>query len=617
MAYLERPGVQVLGMTVPPSWRPYVPQFGYDEDEMKVWLARFRAEGYSERDLRLLRRAIAAEDAIRSYYDQSVQLGDTSAGAAARLVMSLDGTRRVVSALERAARASSLPFAGTVAKAMEEAQRILIDAMVDILDAAVDLTVPDTGAFPMAGALKLGYAALLDIFANTPDSQVKDRILEAGIHLGIDLFAMNTYVLGTRGAVDQTTDHVAAGTLEGDDATAVRRVADTVQATELATGTAIETAKQEMRFADIVSMTSGVASLVALATGAGSNPLSMVATITAQVTKVVELVTLGHVAFAPMKMVVDRGRAIPQTAGLAFQPRLAAGGAAGPGAGVDAAAAAGLRAMGGMGGAPARTSDEDAVLQTDLAVYGSTVRLLDAALARGDRTALDTLVDTLADADGALMATLSEQRGPAIAAVRESGAGAGAHAEMGRELAEMALVHHSARLDLQWDLVQVLLAPDAAAVRDARAATGVAQSTAAAYADAVRRARDATTGMPIPAYLIVAGTRYPTGPAAPGEVFTLEVVLRNVGGGTALDTRAGLKTSASLRLLSAPNVSVGSVPVGAEAVLTLRLRSNGDDGGFVALTVTDRSGRVMLARVPVALRGSEAMTTYLPSVTRE
>lgn len=616
VAYLERPGVQVLGMTVPPAWRPYAPQFGYDEDEMKVWLARFRAEGYSERDLRLLRRAVAAEEAIRSYYDQSARLSDTSAGAAARLVMSLDGARRVVSALERAARASSLPFAGTVAKAMEETQRILVDAMVDILDAAVDLTVPDTGAFPMAGALKLGYSALLDIFANTPDSQVKDRILEAGIHLGIDLFAMNTYVLGTRGAVDQTTDHVAAGTLEGDDATAARRVADTIQATELATGTAIESAKQEMRFADIVSMTSGVATLVALATGAGSNPLSMVATITAQITKVVELVTLGHVAFAPMKLVVDRGRALPQTAGLAFQPRLAAG-APGRGAGADAALAVRLQAMGGMGAAPARASSDDAVMQADLADYGSTVRKLDAALARGDRAALGALVDELAEADGALMATLSEQRGPAIAAVRESGAATGTHAEVGRELAEMALVHHSARLDLQWDLVRVLLAPDAAAVRDARAATGVAQSTAAAYADAVRRARDATTGVPIPAYLIVAGARYPSGRAGPGEVFSFEVVLRNVGGGTALDTRAGLKTSDSLRLLSSPNVSVGSVPVGGEATLTLRLRSNGEDGGFVALTVTDRSGRVMLARVPVALRGSEAVTTYLPNVTRE
>lgn len=608
VGYLERPGVQVLGMTVPAPWRPYVPQVGYDEDEMQTWLARFRAQGYSERDLRLLRRAIAAEEAIRSYYDQSVQLSDTSAGAAARLVMSLDGTVRVVSALERAARASRLPLAGTTAQAMAEARRILTDAMVDMFDATIDLTVPDTGTFPMAGSLKLAYAALLDIFANTPDSQVKARIEEAGIHLGIDLFAMNTYVLGTQGAVDQTTDNVQAGRLEGDDATAARRVADTIQATELATGTAIETAKQEMRFADIVGMTSGVATLVALATGAGSNPLSMVATITAQVTKVVELITLGHVAYQPMKLVVDRGRAIPQTAGLAFAPRLAAG----------APAATGPKpwANGDRAAAPARTSAEDAVLDDDLAAYRSTVGRLDAALARGDTAAVGRLIDELAVADRALVGTLGEQRGPAIAAVRETGASAGAHAEVGRELAEMALVHHSARLDMQWDLVRVLLAPDAAAMRDARAATGVAQSTASAYADTVRRARDATAGVPIPAYLVVAGMRYPAGPARPGEVFDFEVVLRNVGGGTALDTRATVKASPSLRLLSGAYASIGSVPVGADAAVALRLRSNGEDGGFVTLTVTERSGRVMVVRVPVTLRGSGA-AVYLPKAEQE
>lgn len=595
VAYLEDPGVKVLGIDIPPYMRPYAPQFGYNEDAVRAWLGRFRRDGYSERDLRLLRRAVSAEEAVKSFYDQALNLSDVSAGAAARLVFSFDASRRILNAVERALKSSTIPGAGLAVGPVKELQRKIDDAAIELIDTTIDLTVPDKPGFPLAGALKLGYSALLKLLGATADGLIKERAEEGALHLGVSLGAMNAYVRSTGRSVEVVGDRVAAGQLEGDDAAALQRVGRAISSTELETGTTLELAKQEMKFADIMSGANSIATLVSLTTGVGSNPLSMIAMITAELTKLAERITLGHVAIKPMTMVVKRGQSVVGVAESAFQERVAGF------AGVASEDRAALHET--AGAVPHGMAGEARVLQAELDAYTAALGRVEAVLNSGNAAALAGSLRDLSLADATMMEALLQERGPAIAAIRETDAANGALAEVGRELADTTMIHHGSRIELQWDLVRVLLDPGSAALSEARAAIGASRSSARAYVDAVTMARDATEGIAIPAYLIIKRGEPPVGSPMPGEIFNLEVILMNVGGASAMDVRAQVSAAEPFRVLSATTVAPGDVPVGGERRLSVRLRSAEIATGFVMVEVTDRSGRVALGRIPVEVGG--------------
>jgi hypothetical protein len=598
VAYLEQPGIRVLGLSVPSWLRQHAPNYGYDERDMKAWLRRFESAGYPQAELDALTRAVLAEEAVQAYYDQTLELTDTSAEALVKLITAGLTYVQVIRGLEDWAENLDPLTRKPSQKALRHARELAADLLSKAMNGAVDLTVRDDR--DLKSALKSAAAVISGALVREGLNSLKQELAEGAGRTLVDLVVMQVHQRRSQAAIDETTSAVESGAIRGSESTARSRVNTEVAALEADTELAVDNAEALMRTADMAGAVSDVAGIITLVTGAGTNPLSHLSALVSQTARVAELVSRAVGFYEPVRRVPSKAGEARRVAGLAIDPsgRLSA---------LPEAGAGGLMALdsgptGSMAARPAAAPEQ-------LDAYRAALQVLKRATAAG-RAAVASGLDPFHEADLALRADLDADAAPVFAAMREAAfdSTTGLAAAAG-EVVRTEALYHGARLELELQAVWYLAEPSSPRARALELAADKALATATLYNDAIAAARRAMGGLPVPAQLVVRRVIRPATTPRPGEVFPLTIELLNAGGATALDVETTVTATAPLSLLSASNVAIGTVPVGGTPRLQLTLTSAEAVSTELYLELRDRSGQVLTQLITVDV--AEPVPTFI------